>query len=623
MSTLERSARIEAADFVMVVMPWAMTNQPSLQAGLLCSLSSRAGISAKTFYANLAFASSMNWNQYEEFCGFHNHAADWLFSETVFGAFKPNVPESEPADFFDFARLHGNDDSGLQKLQKLKAVVEACLQECLSSVAWEDVRIVGFTTTMLQPLPALAFAKLLKSKHPHLKILMGGAGCQEVMGCAMHRNFAFIDGVVDGEADRTIVPLVRSLLDGDDAITLPGVHWRNQSGRVEFVPPNPPTDLNSYPVPQFDDFFEQSAIVENPGLNNVRLPFEASRGCWWGERNHCAFCGLNGTTMKQRDRPTQAVAEEIKVQVSRYKPTLFICTDNIISQRHLRELPPALSDIGTPVFFEVGAAMSRRRLQALADAGTKQIQVGIESLSTEALKLMNKGTSTVLNVCFLRRAREFGIDAYWNFIYGLPGEDPRWYQKMVEWLPAIHHLTPPEPTRFSLQRFSPYFDQPDKYGIVVAGPLSAARYVWNLPDAELVDIGYELAFAFPGQEHVDETGQRLDETVSRWRASRAELRILRDPDGTADVYDTRGGTDKAYRLNPEQAAVLACTEKPTALSDIERRLLSHHSALYKCAPGSQSLEAILQSLKAMMVVLCADDRYLGLPVPIGSFWTEE
>ena len=194
------------------------------------------------------------------------------------------------------------------------------------------------------------------------------------------------------------------------------------------------------------------------------------------------------------------------------------------------------------------------------------------------------------------------------FIYGLPGEDPRWYQKMVEWLPAIHHLTPPEPTRFSLQRFSPYFDQPDRYGIVVAGPLSAARYVWNLPDAELVDIGYELAFAFPGQEHVDETGQRLDETVSRWRASRAQLRILRDPDGTADVYDTRGGTDKAYRLNPEQAAVLACTEKPTALSDIERRLLSHHSALYKSAPGSQSVEAILQSLKAMMVVLCADDH---------------
>src|SRR5882724_2440728 len=235
----------------MVVMPWALTNQPSLQAGLICSLLSQAGLSASTFYANLAFASFLGWSRYEDFCGFHNHAADWLFSEVLFGPFTPAVPHG-PADFAGFATLHGNDAAGFQKLTEMKSAVEACLHECLSAVAWEDVRIAGFTTTMLQPLPALAFAKLLKSKHPHLKILMGGAGCQEVMGRAMHRNFAFIDGVVDGEADRTIVPLVRSLLDGDDAIKLPGVHWRNQSGRVEFVPPNPPTDLNSYPVPQFD-----------------------------------------------------------------------------------------------------------------------------------------------------------------------------------------------------------------------------------------------------------------------------------------------------------------------------------------------------------------------------------
>jgi hypothetical protein len=144
-----------------------------------------------------------------------------------------------------------------------------------------------------------------------------------------------------------------------------------------------------------------------------------------------------------------------------------------------------------------------------------------------------------------------------------------------------------------------------------------------LPDNELVDIGYELAFAFPGQEHVDETGRSLNECVSQWRTSKAELRILLDPDGTANVYDTRGGIEEIHRLSLEQAAVLACTEKPTTLNEIERRLLSHQSALDRRVPASLPLEALLQGLKAMMLVLCADDRYLGLPVPIGSFWTEE
>jgi len=602
-------------------MPWALTNQPSLQAGLICSLLSQAGLSASTFYANLAFASFLGWSRYEDFCGFHNHAADWLFSEVLFGPFTPAVPHG-PADFAGFATLHGNDAAGFQKLTEMKSAVEACLHECLSAVAWEDVRIVGFTTTMLQPLPALAFAKLLKYAHPHLKILMGGAGCQGPMGHAMHRNFPFVDGVVDGEADHTIAPLVRAILDGDGRPRIPGLHWRDKVGAVSFASPNPVLDLSAYPVPNYTEFFEQSKRAGNPGLRNVRLPFEASRGCWWGERHHCAFCGLNGTTMKQRDRPTEAIVDEIKTQVARHEPELFVCTDNIISQRHLRELPPALVPIQTPVFFEVGAAMSRHRMRALAEAGTTHVQVGIESLSTPALKLMNKGTSASLNVCFLRRAKEFGINAYWNFLYGLPGEDKDWYIDVVSWFPAIHHLAPPGPTRFSLQRFSPYFDHPERYRITVTGPMPAARYVWNLPDAELLDIGYELDFTFPGQEHVDQIGQWLDKAAALWRSSNGELRMSRAPDGSVEIFDTRLNWGKVDRLTVEEAAVLSCTEKPVTRDDITQRLRTRHSSLYRQVAGPQALDQILDTLVASAMILYIDERYLALPVPDGPFWTE-
>jgi len=30
------------------------------------------------------------------------------------------------------------------------------------------------------------------------------------------------------------------------------------------------------------------------------LLFETSRGCWWGERSHCTFCGLNGLDLAYR-----------------------------------------------------------------------------------------------------------------------------------------------------------------------------------------------------------------------------------------------------------------------------------------------------------------------------------
>src|SRR5262249_7242667 len=39
------------------------------------------------------------------------------------------------------------------------------------------------------------------------------------------------------------------------------------------------------------------------------LLFETSRGCWWGERSHCTFCGLNGLTMNYHAMsPQKAIA---------------------------------------------------------------------------------------------------------------------------------------------------------------------------------------------------------------------------------------------------------------------------------------------------------------------------
>ncbi|PWI54423.1 hypothetical protein B5K03_09565 [Rhizobium phaseoli] len=603
----------------MVVMPWAMTNQPSVQAGLICALLKQAGLSARTLYANLTFASALGWSRYDEFCGFHNHAADWLFSEAVFGRFTPNVPHG-PADFYGFATRHGNDAAGFQRLCDMKSTIAGCLHKCLSAVAWKDVQVVGFTTTMLQPLPSLALAKLLKSNHPHLKILMGGAGCQGAMGRAMHRNFRFVDGVIDGEADNIIVPIVRALLEGHSELSMPGLHWRDQVGATGFTPPRPVLDLSSYPVPDYTDYFEQSQAVENPRLRDVRLPFEASRGCWWGERHHCAFCGLNGTTMQQRDRPTETVVEEVRTLAKRHEPALFICTDNIISQRHLRELPSALIEVNTPVFFEVGAAMSRRRMKTLAEARIKNVQVGIESLSTLALKLMNKGTSASLNVCFLRRAREFGINAYWNLLYGLPGEEKDWYREMIDFFPSIHHLAAPEPTRFSLQRFSPYFDHPDRYGITVKGPMPAARYVWDLPDNELIDIGYELDFTFDGQENVEEIGEKLEESMREWRTASAELNLLPQPDGSAIIVDTRVNLGMVDRLTPEEAAVLSCAEKPISHDEIIRLNRTCCPALNVRTGGELPVEKILAELVEKKLLLNFDERYLALPVPHGPFW---
>lgn len=37
------------------------------------------------------------------------------------------------------------------------------------------------------------------------------------------------------------------------------------------------------------------------------LVLEGARGCWWGEKHHCTFCGLNGSLMKFRSKPPKVL----------------------------------------------------------------------------------------------------------------------------------------------------------------------------------------------------------------------------------------------------------------------------------------------------------------------------
>ena len=54
------------------------------------------------------------------------------------------------------------------------------------------------------------------------------------------------------------------------------------------------TDINDLLQLDYDDFL--ASLRSKCPDTEPELLFETSRGCWWGERLHCTFCGLNGTT---------------------------------------------------------------------------------------------------------------------------------------------------------------------------------------------------------------------------------------------------------------------------------------------------------------------------------------
>jgi ribosomal peptide maturation radical SAM protein 1 len=143
--------------------------------------------------------------------------------------------------------------------------------------------------------------------------------------------------------------------------------------------------------------------------------------------------------------------------------------DNIMPYSYfgtlLPRLPAALPE-RVSLFYEQKANLTLSKVRALKEAHVTVIQPGIESLNSNILNCIDKGIKGCQNIALLRYARSLGINVTWNLLTSFPGDRREDYEELARLLPQIVHLQPPDglhPLR--LDRFSPYFTSPHKYGI--------------------------------------------------------------------------------------------------------------------------------------------------------------
>jgi magnesium-protoporphyrin IX monomethyl ester (oxidative) cyclase len=67
-------------------------------------------------------------------------------------------------------------------------------------------------------------------------------------------------------------------------------------------------DLDGLPYPTFDDYFAQLRTTSFAKRVLPALVMETSRGCWWGAKHHCTFCGLNAEGMAFRSKSAHGPA---------------------------------------------------------------------------------------------------------------------------------------------------------------------------------------------------------------------------------------------------------------------------------------------------------------------------
>jgi ribosomal peptide maturation radical SAM protein 1 len=246
---------------------------------------------------------------------------------------------------------------------------------------------------------------------------------------------------------------------------------------------------------------------------------------------------------------------------------------------YLTKLLPALveNETGYEIFYEVKANLSRAQLKLMAQAGITHIQPGIESLSSNVLRLMRKGVRAIQNVNLLRWAQYYDIRVDWNLLWGFPGETEQDYIEQVAIIPHLFHLPPPSgANRIWLERFSPLFTESDTFRLTRRAPEHSYRYVYP-GDVDLERVAYFFDYdldgalsdsAFAGMRQV------TADWSSAWQASRPPVLRYWSAPHFIQVYDERqpgqGGT---YTFEGTLADLyLACTTRPTTAAAVRREL---------------------------------------------------
>lgn len=560
-------------------MPFMDIDRPSIQLGLLKALVQHHGFPVNTLHANLDFAARIGVEAYRKLSEHRGRMiGDWLFSIEAFGRAAPDPTASLLDDLADDLSYLGGARSAELLLDIRDRQVPAYLNDLVASYEWGVARVVGFTSTFQQNAASFALARRLKERWPHLLTVFGGANFDGEMGIELIRCLECIDFAVIGEGDVAFPALLAALAGGDLTPEVPGVAYR-MGPTVAFSPAGPPmTNLDESPVPDYAEYFEHARelqVLPAGSQRTVWLPIEGSRGCWWGAKHHCTFCGLNGDLMQFRSKSVDRMVGELAQQARRYHTTSFQAIDNILDTNHLRNLLPRLVADGTnyQLFYEVKANLTREQVKLMAQAGLTHVQPGLESLSTHVLGLLRKGVRAIQNVNVLRWCRYYGIDVAWNILYGASGEDAADYREQSELIPHLHHLQPPgDVVRIWMERFSPLYTDADQFKVRVRRPEASYRYVYPACfdlDKIAYFFDYELIDALPAATYDGLQAATADWSAGWTRRPPPALTYWSAP-GFLKIYDARHpGREGSYVFEGVIADIyLACSDRPISAAAV-------------------------------------------------------
>lgn len=371
----------EKLDILLVNVPATLTEYPPMAPALLKSCVMREGFTAKTLDFNI-------------------------------GMVKQGKSVEKIMQYF----LTTNAD------QEIKDKTEILVKRWVDEVIGINPKWVGVSLFTFQCRTATTiFCRLLKSKRPDIKIVIGGSGLSSggINGVNEYprdlQAKGYIDHFIMSEAEESLVRLLK------DDIDYPGINSDTY---------NNVKDIESIPYPDFDDydFTEYTPVMMVYG----------SRGCV----RRCSFCDIH-QHWKYNARPGESVAAELIYQSKKYGVTDFHFSDSLVNgslkefRKFIREMAEynesAEKKITWSGYYIVRDPVAEKdeHWDYMKKSGCKDLYVGIESGSEKIRADMDKKFKNTDIDYLVKQAHKRGIKLIFLIIAGYPTETREDFEETI------------------------------------------------------------------------------------------------------------------------------------------------------------------------------------------------
>jgi hypothetical protein len=375
------------------------------------------------------------------------------------------------------------------------------------------VELVGLSVCFPGQLqPAYAFAHQLRRLLPGVHLTVGGPGITQMMirlqGQALARALGPFDSAVLYEGETPLTRLCEALAAGQPLRDVPNLVLRDKLLGARFTPAHGMQDLRALAPPSFDGLPLDRYLAPK-----LVLPYDPTRGCYWGKCTFCHYGLAEVGTATYRERQVEAVVDHLESLSKKHATDVFYFSQDSVAPKTLLKLADRIVAQGLQIRWATDLKpekyLTPERAVRLRESGAIACALGVESASPRVLELIDKGAPIEVVTDVVERLSDAGIAAEAMCFTDFPTETADEARETLTFLRQRRQsLGLFIVGEFGLTHGALVAQRPSEFGI---------EEVWQL-DGDELGLGLFHSMKSPSKSDLDreEIDAELDQLSSRW-----------------------------------------------------------------------------------------------------------